>query len=209
MSWKEGEADDTDIDGSKVSDDNITEILKLILSIKGILKIKLLNEHEKKIILELESRAEKNILMGLMPGINRGVREALSRSITLAAITDNDFEWPDRGLVKMIYNDEVLGEDIRNERELEILKKEGHKILANYIVIYKDKYEKLKEIGGFKAVTLVVAPLDLPWTKEVPRASSVVVGSPSPPADIFIKGIMNVENTENKGSILIGIDLKK
>ncbi|MEM1985089.1 MAG: hypothetical protein QXW76_07485, partial [Candidatus Korarchaeum sp.] len=154
-----GEENRVDNHNIKSLDERITAILNFILSIKGILKLRLLNDYEKNIIMKLEEKAEKNILMGLMPGLNVGVREALSRDFTLIGITDNNFEWPRRGIVKMIYNDEVLGEDVRDEKELEVLKREGHKILANYIVIYRDKYEKLKEIGGFKAVTLIVAPL--------------------------------------------------
>lgn len=188
--------------------EKVKKALDFILSIKGVLRVKLLNESEKRIVLELEGSAEKRVLMGLMPGINQGVREALSRSFTVAAITSNAFEWPKRGLIKIVIDGEVLGEDVRDHEELENLKREGHVVLANFIVIHKDKYEKFRRVGGFRGTTLVVAPLDLPWVKRIPHAQRAVVGSPSPPADIFIKKLLGLSEEGPLGSILIGFDLE-
>ncbi len=189
-------------------DGRIEVILDFLLSIKGIRKVRLLSDEERRIVLELEREAEKRVLMGLMPGVNLGVREALSRDFTVAAITQDEFEWPERGLIKIMCDDEVLGEDVRSQEELESLKREGHKVIANYIVIYRDKYDKFKSLGGFRGVTLVVAPLELKWTKEIPNARRVVVGSPSQPADAFLKKLMGLEEERGRlGSILIGFDL--
>jgi len=186
-------------------DEKIKDILNFMLSIKGIYKVKLLNEQEKRYILELEEQAEKKVLMGLMPGVNQGVRDALSRNFTAAAITQNEFEWPKKGLIRIVHDNEILGEDVRDQEELEKLKRKGYKVIANYIVIYK--YDRLKKLGGFKNTTLVVASLDLAWTREVPHSCRVVVGSPSLPADIFIKKIMGIETESGFGSILVGFDL--
>ncbi|TDA30511.1 MAG: hypothetical protein DSO00_01185 [Archaeoglobi archaeon] len=100
------------------------EILEFLRSLKGIEDVKLLTESEKRELMRIEEQAEKSSLMGLMPGINQGVREAIGRTFTVAAITNNEFEWPKRGTVKFIYRGEVIGEEIRGEEKLRKLKSE-------------------------------------------------------------------------------------
>jgi len=93
------------------------EIIEFLKSLKGVEDVKLLTESEKQEIMKVEEEAEKCSLMGLMPGVNQGVREAISRTFTLAAITNNEFEWPVKGTVKFVYRGEVIGEEIRDEEE--------------------------------------------------------------------------------------------
>lgn len=184
----------------------INAIINFLKSIKGIREVRLLTNLEKEELIRIEEEAEKAMLMGLLPGVNQGVREALSRTFVLAAITDNDFEWPIRGTVKLVYEGELIGEDVRDRKELERLKNEGNKVMADSFVLYVEKMSRLG-IKRFKDMTLVIAPLDLSWTKEVPYAKHVVVGSPSPLTDLCIKRIMGWK--EGGGTILIGFELRQ
>ncbi|MDK2796333.1 MAG: hypothetical protein PWQ58_1532, partial [Archaeoglobaceae archaeon] len=72
----------------------LEEIMSFLKSLKGIKSLKILTEAEKREALRREESAEKTCLMGLMPGINKGVREALSRTFTISATTTDEFEWP-------------------------------------------------------------------------------------------------------------------
>lgn len=182
----------------------IEEIMSFLKSLKGIKEVKLLTELEKKELMEIEEGAERSALMGLMPGINQGVREALLRTFTVAAITDNEFEWPKKGILKFIYKGEVIGEEVRDEDELRNLKDKGNRVIADFIVLYSHKMAELG-IKNLRDATLVIAPLELPWVRRVPHAKHVVVGSPSTPSDLYIKRIMKWKN--NGGSILIGFEL--
>ncbi|MEM0216667.1 MAG: hypothetical protein QW612_03895 [Candidatus Bathyarchaeia archaeon] len=78
-----------------------------------------------------------------MPGINQDVREAISRIFTVAAITNDEFEWPIRGTVKFVYRGEIIGEEIRDENELRMLKNEGNRIIGDIFVLYSDKIREL------------------------------------------------------------------
>ena len=77
----------------------IKDALEFISSVKGIKKLKLLSKQEKEEVLRYEREAEKRCLMGLMPGVNQGVREAVSRTYTVAALTTDEFEWPKKGTI--------------------------------------------------------------------------------------------------------------
>jgi len=181
------------------------EILEFLRSLKGIEDVRLLTESEKREFMRIEEKAEKSSLMGLMPGINQGVREAIGRTFTVAAITNDDFEWPKRGTVKFIYRGEVIGEEIRDEEELRRLKNEGNTVIGDIFVLY---VEKIKNLGiNIGEATLVIPPLDLPWTGSVPHAKGVVVGSPSTPSDLYLKKLMSWEG-DGKGTVLIGFEIE-
>jgi len=77
----------------------IKDALEFISSVNGIKKLKLLSKQEKEEVLRYEREAEKRCLMGLMPGVNQGVREAVSRTYTVAALTTDEFEWPKKGTI--------------------------------------------------------------------------------------------------------------
>ncbi|MCD5425736.1 MAG: hypothetical protein LRZ92_04660 [Methanosarcinaceae archaeon] len=182
----------------------IDEIINFLKSLRGIENIKLLTNKEKKEILEIEKSAEKLSLMGLMPGVNQGVRDALSRTYTLSLIATNDFKWPERGIVKLIYKGVVLGEDVLNKKELKRLENNGNRVIGGAFVLYSDK---INEIGTEKLneCILAISSLDLPWTENIPCAKYVIVGSPSPPTDLYIKNIMNLN--EKEGTVLIGFEI--
>ncbi|MDK2876957.1 MAG: hypothetical protein PWQ22_1367 [Archaeoglobaceae archaeon] len=182
----------------------LEEIMSFLKSLKGIKSLKILTEAEKREALRREESAEKTCLMGLMPGINKGVREALSRTFTISATTTDEFEWPEKGTVKFVYKGEVIGEEIRCKEELERLRREGNRIIGEIFVIYD---EKLRELGVDKLrdCVLVIAPLELPWVEKLPHAKHVVVGSPSVPTDLYLKRIMGAE--EEGGTIIVGFEL--
>jgi len=114
-----------------------------------------------------EKDAEKLALMGLMPGTNYGIREALARSFTLAGITTEEFEWPIRGAVKFLYRDVVVGEKVRDNAELKQFEKDGDRIIGDSFVLFADKIKVcgLKNLNG---CTLIIDSLDLSWIREIP-----------------------------------------
>ncbi|MCS7144979.1 MAG: hypothetical protein NZ879_08180, partial [Archaeoglobaceae archaeon] len=114
----------------------MTEIFEFLKTVRGIEDLKLMTESEKKELMKIEEKAEKASLMGLMPGINQGVREALSRTFVIAGITNDDLEWPIKGTVRFVYRGEIIGEEIRDCEELERLKREGNRVIGDIFVLY-------------------------------------------------------------------------
>jgi hypothetical protein len=188
-------------------EEKIGEIIKFLKNIEGIEKVKILSDTEKNELLKIEEKCEKSILMGLMPGINEGVREAISRTFTIAAITNDDFKWPTKGTIRFLYKGEIIGEDVRDQEELLALKNMGNKIIGGMFVLYTEKMNNLG-IKNLRNATLVIPPLNLSWNNKVPNADRIIIGSPSPPTDLYIKeNIFGEKDVKGKGSILIGFEL--
>ncbi|XRH75257.1 MAG: hypothetical protein ACO0C9_07115 [Candidatus Methanosuratincola verstraetei] len=176
------------------------EYASALRRIEGIISVKELTEEEKSEVLKLEEQAEKGVLMGLCRGINIGVREALKKAKVFACATDRCFKWPQSSYIKIVCGEEVIGEDVNEQQRLERLKCEGN-IVAGTLVFYRDKMRLFKDRRDETMVQIL--PLEM---GEI-LGKKVVVGSPSPPADLFLKSRMGIDTgCTGLGTVLIGID---
>ena len=186
----------------------LENVIKQLKEVPGVVDVIVLARDNIEAIYALEEEAEKKIMMGFAKGLNLGVREALKRSHVLAAITDMNFNWGDKPVVKMVIGEEVVGEEVRDSRLLEEYRRRGNLVLGNF-VIYRDKVKSIRERG--KECCVLLLPLELSKPVRVENVINVVVGSPSPPADLFIKRLFN--NPEffkaGYGTIVVGFDVLK
>ncbi|MEM3485968.1 MAG: hypothetical protein QXU33_01885 [Candidatus Methanomethyliaceae archaeon] len=174
-------------------------VLKKLMGLKGIIKAALLSQEDRAEIERLEREAEGKVLMGLCKGINLGVREALRKKAVYACITNASLRWPKTSLVKIVCDEETIGEDVYDEGELEKLKNEGNIVMGN-LVFYKDKMRLIKE--KIDKISLIMLPLQIPELAGL----GMVVGSPSPPADLYLKKKFGVsEDDPNIGTIVVGV----
>lgn len=170
------------------------------MKLKGIVKVALLSKEDVAEVERLEREAEGKVLMGLCKGINLGVREALGRRAVYACITNSSLRWPKTSLVKIICDGETIGEDIYDEVELERLKKEGNIVVGN-LVFYKEKMRLMKE--NREKISIIMLPLRIPELE----GQGTVVGSPSPPADLYLKKRLGApQDDPNIGTIIIGVN---
>lgn len=177
-------------------EDNVLEALR---KLKGVIKVASLSPEDRAEVERLEREAEEKVLMGICKGINKGVREVLGKKTVFACATDSSLRWPNTSLVKITCEDETIGEDIYDEKELGRLKEEGNLVAGN-LVFYKDKMRLLKE--KMEKIRVIMLPLSIP---ELERLGAVV-GSPSPPADIFLKKKLGVTDKDpSVGTIIVGV----
>jgi len=159
-----------------------------------------LSREEVAEVLRLEGEAEKKVMMGLCKGINLGLREALKRRHVFVCATDLNLTWPECSYIKLVCNDEVVGEDIYDKVTLEDLKKKGHMVAGN-LVLYKDKMKVFKEKRDEMKVHML--PMEIPEL----TVCGAVVGVPSPPTDIYLKARLGVDTEDNRlGTIVVGVD---
>lgn len=176
------------------------DIINVLNKIEGIVKIVKLSDEEKKEVERLEKEAENKVLMGLCKGINIGVREALNKKLVYACLTNMEFKWPKTSLVKIVCEDEIIAEDVYDEELLKKNKEEGNVVLGN-LVIYKDKLKIIKEKKD--KLLAIMLPLPIPELERI----KAVVGSPSPPADKYLKEKLGIfEEKPELGTIIVGID---
>lgn len=167
--------------------------------IGGIVRVKELTEEEKNEVLRLECESEKGVLMGLCQGINEGLREALKKRKVYACATDMSFVWPNSTYIKITCGEELIGEDVNDKERLERLKAEGH-LIAGTLVFYRDKMRLFKDRRDETRVHIL--PLEIPDV----CGKKAIVGSPSPPTDLYLKKRMGI-STEDKelGTVIIGV----
>ena len=176
-----------------------TEVLDAMKSMKGILKLIQLDENDKAEVIRLEAEAESRVMMGFSQGLNLGVRKALEKKNVYACLTDSTMEWPRRSLIKLLYGEEVIGEEIVDAAEREELKKQGN-ICAGDVVFYREKMCLLKDRDNKMKVHIL--PLEMPCL-----GNDVLVGSPSPPGDSYLKKKLDANLNDPKlGTVAIGFD---
>ncbi|MCX8181972.1 MAG: hypothetical protein N3D12_02510 [Candidatus Methanomethyliaceae archaeon] len=179
-----------------MSEDNVIENL---MRLKGIIKVVPLTQEDRAEIERLEREAEGKVLMGLCKGMNLGVREALRKKTVYACITNASLRWPKTSLVKIVCGEETIGEDKYDENELERLKSEGNLVVGN-IVFYKDKIRLMRE--NIDKISLLMLPLKIPELEGL----GMVIGSPSPPADLYLKKKLGAsEDDPNIGTVIVGV----
>ncbi len=176
------------------------DVREELAKMRGILKTVELNNDDRTEIERLESEAENGVLMGLCKGFNMGVREALKKKHLVGGLSDGTMQWPRSSLIKMVCGSELVGEEIIDPARREECKERGDLVVGE-IVFYKGKIELMREKHDEMRVQIL--PLEMPDR----LGPSVVVGSPSPPADLYIKKRMESDLRDPKaGTILVGFD---
>lgn len=108
----------------RTRDTQLEGILKTLRECRGVIAIKVLSEEEKREILDAEIRVEQKIIFGMCKSLNKGLREALQREFTVAmVIQTSEFEYPHHPHMIMICGDQVIGEQVRDEKKVKELRK--------------------------------------------------------------------------------------
>lgn len=182
------------------TDDSKIDVAEELGRIQGILKTAELTCEDRAEIERLESEAENSVLMGMCKGLNIGVRESLKRKHVLGGLTDGTMQWPRISLIKMVCGCDIVGEEIVDPVKLEECKKRGD-LTVGEIVFYKDKIKIMREKQS--ELKIHIMPLEMP-ERLGPHA---IVGSPSPPADLYIKKKMGADLSNPKlGTVIVGFD---
>jgi len=185
----------------------IDEVEKVLQSIKGIVDVERLNNQGRAEILDLEQKAEQVLMMGLAKTVNRGLRNAIDRDVTYAAIHDPDLRHPPGSTVIWVREDEIIGEEVWDKAIIEELKKrEDVLFIGEGFILYTDKIRRMQKTE----MTVVFPGLPVPELQDIDKIGDIVSATLSAPADLHIKRKLGWSTTDPKiGTILIGFNLVK
>jgi len=185
----------------------VDEAERILRGIKGIVDVERLNDEDRAEILDLEQRAEQILMMGLAKCVNRGLREAIDRDVTYAAIHDPDLRHPPGPTVIWVRGDEVIGEEVWDKEIIEKIGNRGDVLfIGKGFVLYADKIRRMQKTE----VTVVFPGLPVPELQSLDKIESIVSATLCAPADLHIKGKLGWSTTDPKiGTILIGFNLVK
>jgi len=185
----------------------IDKVEKILRGIKGIVDVERLNDEDRAEILDLEQKAEQILMMGLAKAVNRGLRDAIDRDVTYAAIHDPDLRHPPGPTVIWVREDEIIGEELWDKAAIEQLKKrENVLFIGEGFILYADKIRRMQKTE----MTVVFPGLPVPELQSVAKIESVVSATLSAPADVHVKRKLGWSTIDPKiGTILIGFNFTK
>jgi hypothetical protein len=186
-------------------------MLEALLRVRGIVQVVPVADKDRPTILETESEAERKSLMGLGKVVNRGVREVLGSDSIYVALTDMDFHWGCKPNLLMKKGDEIVGQEITDEQEIERLSRDTNAwFMHKNFVVYKNKIvfpqDVMNKICHFEipcnpADWCVVDDSDV-------RSCSIIYGSPSTPCDVLLKELyFQGLDRRGLGTVLIGVSV--
>lgn len=186
----------------------LSEVEDQLRKVKGVLALKGLSDDERREILEAERKAEDRVIMGTCKPLNLGLREALKRRFAFALVIDTSkFKYPHHPHMKLVYGDEVVGEQILDEVKINELKKNPKNIFLwdNFVLYYDRTHKKPEDKRRMRFLFLPREADLLNILKEVKR---VVIGVPSSEVDTLIKKILEFESLKVEvGTCVIGFDV--
>ena len=160
-------------------------------------------------ILRLERAAEKRAVLGAIPAENHGVREALSRGVVYTVAYRPKFfvSFKDRihdSSVVMTSGGEVVGEEVKDPARLDELKGRSDVILmGSSFILYKDRVRRAAE-----EAKIILPGRAFPPLKNLTGARDIISGSPSPPADLYLKKRMRVDTEDpDIGTVIVGFSV--
>jgi hypothetical protein len=176
---------------------------------EGVAQVRILTDAEKKSLLESENRGEEKKFMGMCRTHNKGARDAISRKHTLAIIIKgNQFKAIPFPRMRMMYGEELVGEELYEKERIEELKKDKKNIfLWENFVMFMRKLPK--DRAEYHRLVIVHTP-----SNEIPKDASafenLVMGEPCVESDQMIKDWFSFKSQESVfGTILVGFDAAK
>jgi len=181
-------------------------IILSVLSIKGIVAAFALNEADRFQLLEIEREAEKKAFMGMGMCYNSGIRDVLRCPTVILAITEMDFDWGCQSHLRLMKDDEVVGEEIRDPARIEALTGQANVFfLHKNFVIYKDKVDFPRDVVEKKCCFELPA---LNAEKSLPglgKWGDYIFCFPSTRGDVFLKKLYYEDKDEwGSGTVLFG-----
>ncbi len=157
--------------------------------------------------LELKDEVQGSRMFGTKKNI--GVRQVLECDLSIAFLTNRNFEWP-VNTMKLMQGDNVIGKDVTDPVELKVYKKDPDYYVLGNIVLYYNKFLKLR--SGDMPLNVVINPKRFPEMEGIPYINNVVLGIPSPLTDNFVRVKAKARNKDPEGcigSFLLGLNIKR
>jgi len=189
--------------------EDVQKALDFFKSQGGVVQVMVLEDVQKKSLLEIEGRNEEKRFMGMCKTHNKAARDAMSRAHTLAIlIRGGQFKTIPFPRMRMMYKDELVGEELYDKDKIETFKKDSKNVfLWENFVIFMRKFPK--DRAEYERIMIIHTP-----SEEIPKDTSgfgnLVMGEPCAESDQTIKEWFGFKSQEGIfGTILVGFDAVK
>ena len=199
-----------------MSKECVEKVCSIVKECRGVCSIvEILNDTQRKKILELE-KAEENKLVQFGACIeNQGVKEVLTRDVVLLITNNQNFEYRDPTII-LKAEEEVVGEEISDKAKLEEIRgKPGYFFTGKGerpFVIYTHKLRGKKGVQ----VKFVTLSFSLPHDRlrkgleNDDGVSDLICGWPSRSVDQYLKQTFGIPADDVRlGTLLVGFNIEK
>ncbi|NLK26151.1 MAG: hypothetical protein GX307_06230 [Euryarchaeota archaeon] len=177
---------------------------KRVLDIPGVVAIRFLDPEMREEVTRLEILAEINgACMGLMPFVNEGVWEALSREISFIIIGDAHFIVDNEGLLYLKdMEGQVLGQYVPAHLKKDFLKKNPDaQFLSDDFVIHPG-------VSVRGEPYFIISEIPFKHLEGLPEITRVTSGSVSTMSDDFVRSAMGLTGPKT-WTHLVGFDIDR
>jgi hypothetical protein len=181
-----------------------TLAINFLRRMRGIKKIKLLNNIERETVLRIEKNAEKT--GNFYKSVNEGVKEALSRKYALTCITDTNFKWPP-GPYSVLMEGNVIVGYITDD--IECIKKQFNEkisVIGKNLVLFPERVKKL-ETPRRSPTVFVFKGSKMPELELEAKVKNAILSFPSRDACKYILKLLKEPIKPGIGSIIVGFDI--
>jgi hypothetical protein len=184
--------------------------LILLMGIRGVLLAKPLDKDGREQLLLAEAKSEERVVLGMCLSYNKGVREALGRDISIAiVINSSEFIYPHEPHMRMLYNDEVVGEEVYDDkRAAELRSSRNNTFLWDNFVVYRDRLPR--DRAGREKMCITYLPRKFPELMEIEGIHNSVFAEPSMDGDMAVKNLLSFTSTDPvMGTCVVGFNIKR
>jgi len=192
-----------------MNDEKLKVAIETLRQCRGVRRLKLLTDDEKRLLLGVEAEVERRVILGLCPSLNLGVREAVDRRFTVAmVIQTSEFPYPHHPYMRVMLDDMVVGEQVSARgRVSELRKLPGNMLLWDDFVVYRSRLPR--DLEGRRRMRLVYLPRPFPALHDLAEVRDEVLGVPSAEGDQLLKSLLGeTSNEPTLGTSLIGFLLR-
>ena len=175
----------------------IDEVVSYISKMEGSRHVFPLRAEAKEALINIEECVKASFGIDCC---NRGVMKCLDRENVIVIIKDRRFRPPPEPTVLLIGDDDmVIGKEIFPDQKEEYLNKENVVFLSDEFILFTDQKPRKKEC-------FIMPPVSFPEVERMPGTKNVVSCSPSPPGDMYVRGLHGLSDDPTLASILLGYD---
>ena len=185
---------------------NIQRAVDFFGRLDGVIQLSVLDDIQRKALLEIESRNEAKKLMGMARTHNKAARDAISLRHTLAIIIKGgEFKHIPFPRMRMMYGETLVGEELYEQERIEALKKSRENVFIwdNFVIFMKMVPKGKDELD--KLIIIHTPSKDIP--QDTKDFENLVLGEPCAESDQAIKTWARFESGQGVfGTILVGFD---
>jgi hypothetical protein len=182
----------------------VEKAIEIIKNLKGAVDVQKLSEEDKKALMKIESSRNNDVI----PVVNKGLNECLSREFCLVLLKTEEFRIPPKPTVLLVTDSgRILGRElISKEDKNEYANSDDVIFLSNNFIIFKP--DNTKRSRGIEKESFILPAIPFPELEDIITISDVVSCSPSTLGDAYIKNRYNYPDDPHLATIIVAFSKK-